>query len=81
MSFPARLHFGLTILSLSVFLCGANAQVSKNNLKPLRGEDVLATVEGEPITRREFTAFWLKVDNQASRPLGAVLAGAFARRE
>ncbi len=39
------------------------------------GADVLATVEGEPITRRDFTAFWLKVDTQASRPLGAILLG------
>lgn len=35
--------------------------------------DVLATVNGEKITRREFTTFWLKVDNQAFRPLGIML--------
>ncbi len=43
--------------------------------KTYLGADVLATVEGEPITRRDFTAFWLKVDTQASRPMGAILLG------
>ncbi len=39
-----------------------------------RGSDVIATVEGEPVTRRELTQFWLSVDNQANRAVGALLA-------
>lgn len=39
----------------------------------LHGSDVLATVDGEPITRRDLTNLWLKVDNLANRPLGMVL--------
>ena len=39
----------------------------------LKGSDVLATVNGEPITRRELTNLWLKIDNQANRPLGMIL--------
>jgi hypothetical protein len=50
-----------------------NPKPKIQNPKSLSGANVLATVEGEPITRREFTEFWLKVDNQASRPLGAAL--------
>ena len=42
-------------------------------VKTYLGSDVLATVEGEKITRQEFTSFWLKVDIQASRPLGIML--------
>ena len=52
-----------------------NAQ--KVSPKPLRGADVLAKVEGEPITRREFTDFWLKVDILANRPLGNILLNRF----
>lgn len=41
--------------------------------KTYLGSDVLATVQGEPITRRDFTTFWLKVDNMANRSLGMIL--------
>jgi len=37
------------------------------------GGDVLARVEGEPVTRRELTQFWLNVDNQANRAVGALI--------
>lgn len=38
-----------------------------------KGSDVLATINGEPITRRELTNLWLKIDNQANRPLGMII--------
>ena len=75
---PERIRFYMTTLCVGIAFSAASSGAKPQsptgkNLKPLRGADVLATVDGEPITRREFTAFWLKVDNQASRPLGAAL--------
>ena len=54
----------------------AQHQSSATNHQPqatLRGSDVLATVDGEPITRRDLTNLWLKVDNLANRPLGMIV--------
>ncbi len=40
----------------------------------LKGEDVVATVEGQPITRRQLTYFWLQVDRRVPTMLGNLLA-------
>ena len=42
-------------------------------LATLQGSDVLATVNGEPITRRDLTNLWLKIDMQVNRPLGMIV--------
>ncbi len=49
---------------------------TKLNSSPglLRGGDVMATVEGQPITRRELTYFWLQADSRAGGLLGGLLA-------
>jgi hypothetical protein len=39
----------------------------------LSGSDVMATVEGRPITRRELTYVWLSLDRQAGRSVGDLL--------
>jgi hypothetical protein len=43
-------------------------------LKTLSGADVVATVEGRPITRRELTYFWISTDRQAGSAMGDLLA-------
>ncbi len=50
-----------------------NRKSKIENQGTLRGSDVLATVDGEAITRRDLTNLWLKVDNLANRPLGMIL--------
>src|SRR5437870_4880216 len=39
-----------------------------------RSSDVLATVEGKPITRRELTYYWLRTDARTSTMIGSLLA-------
>lgn len=39
----------------------------------LRGGDVMATVEGEPITRRELTYFWISADPRIAQQIGGLL--------
>ena len=40
----------------------------------LHGSDVVATVEGEPITRRQLTGFWVYSDPRTREALGRLLA-------
>jgi len=47
-----------------------NARAAK---RPLTGEDVVATVEGQPITRRQLTYYWLQVDRKGPSALLADL--------
>ena len=44
------------------------------SLKPLAGTDVMATVESQPITRRELTYYWIQVDRSLPPKLGDLLA-------
>lgn len=43
----------------------------------LRGTDVLATVEGTRVTRRDFTSYWLEIDQNAAAKLGALTTDAW----
>lgn len=63
--------FGVLLLLTTV--AGA-AQSDKTTPKLMKGADVLATVEGQPITRRELTYFWLQTDGRAAPLLGNLLA-------
>jgi hypothetical protein len=40
----------------------------------LKGDDVIATVEGQPITRRQLTYFWLQVDKRVPAMIGDLVA-------
>jgi hypothetical protein len=46
----------------------------KATANALKTDDVVATVEGQPITRQELTYFWLKADARAASLLGGLLA-------
>ena len=52
------------------------APPAASSIKTLKGSDVMATVEGQPITRRELTYFWLQADglSQEKTKLEAQLA-------
>ena len=48
---------------------------AKGKIAPVpKGADVMATVEGEKITRRELTYYWLQVDSNLPAKLGDLLA-------
>ena len=66
-----RRFFCIAALALSA------APVSAQKVKPVsapKGADKMATVEGQPITRRELTYYWLQVDRSLPAKLGALLA-------
>src|SRR5579871_2432430 len=51
-------------------------QPATGNRQPttvLSGSDIMATVEGHPITRRELTYFWISTDRQAGHLVGDLL--------
>ncbi|GEM_PF-7123411 len=48
-------------------------------LPPMKNTDVVATVEGQPITRRELTYFWLQTDPKTKIVLGDLLASLWKR--
>ncbi len=50
-------------------------------LLPMRAEDIVATVEGQTITRRELTYFWLQTDPKTQPLLGELLADAWKRNQ
>lgn len=47
---------------------------SKKPAPRMRGSDVMATVEGKPITREELTYFWLQTDPRVNALLGDLVA-------
>jgi hypothetical protein len=69
----------LSTLSLSLLMAaqGVKSQPGPPNTKHqtplLAASDVMATVEGYTITRRELTYFWLSTDRQASHKAGDLL--------
>lgn len=48
-------------------------------LPPMKNADVVATVEGQPITRRELTYFWIQTDPKTKVLLGELLADLWKR--
>ena len=69
--FSPRLFFSIILLTLFT------APLSAQKVKPaavLKGSDVMATVEGQAITRRELTYYWIQVDLSLPAKLGALLA-------
>ena len=78
--FSPRLLFCFAALALPVAPLSAQRRksakppVQAKNAAVLRGADVMATVDGEPITRRELTYYWLQVDRTLPVKLGDLLA-------
>lgn len=46
-------------------------------LTQMRADDVIATVEGQPITRRELTYYWIQADARTSAALGSLVSDAW----
>lgn len=60
--------------------------LAKMASSPFKGDDVMASVNGERITRRELTYFWVRTDQKAAQQVGDLLmkrwgANGFTRKQ
>ena len=72
-------------LTLTLIFCASLALFAQAQkpakLPQMRAEDVVATVEGKPITRQELTYFWLQTDPKTHILLGELLADQWKRSQ
>ncbi len=74
LSFALALTVGAPCISTGQGSVHPAARLPISITKPLRGDDVVASISGSNITRKDLTRYWIATDPRAAAALGAVLA-------